>query len=86
LPRLRLRALLRHTLAGIARPDQVLVVGPHDALVLNYATELSPDEADRVRGRIRADFPGLIVLLVSAARADVNTDSRERRPAVMDGR
>jgi len=71
--RLSLRALVRHTLAGLRRPDQVLVVGPHDALVLNYTGTLSADHADRIKGRIRADFPGLTVVLVQADRAAVHT-------------
>ena len=56
---------LGYAFIGISRPRQALLLEAGQTLVLNYAT-LTADEGDRIKARIRADYPGLPVLLVCA--------------------
>lgn len=58
---------LRFAFVDLRYPDDALLVDPAgQVLVLNYSKTISAAEADRVKARIRADMPGLPVLLVCA--------------------
>jgi len=71
-----LRAFRRAgTFAGVREPDDAVLLTAGQTLVLNYARTITADEADRIRARVRADFPGLPVLLVCAD--DLNVRQNE---------
>ena len=72
---------LRYVFVDLPRPRQALLLDiTGQVLVLNYDKSMTAAEADRIKARIRADFPGLPVLLVCADNLGV----QERAPTGSD--
>lgn len=68
---------LRYAFVDLPYPDDALLVElSGQVLVLNYHT-LTAAEGDRIKARIRADAPGLPVLLVCADTIGVSGASSE---------
>ena len=60
----------------LPRPRQALLIDPNgQVLVLNYARTMTTSEADKIKAHLRAEFPGLPVLLVCADNIAVKAQS-----------
>jgi len=68
----RLMRTLKYVFIDLPRPRQALLLEPGQTLVLNF-DRLTAAEGDRIKARIRADNPGLCVLLVQCKHAEVKT-------------
>lgn len=64
--------MLRRRVADLTQPRQGLLVDPAgQILVLNYESTLTAAEADRIKAHMRAEYPGLVVLITCADNISV---------------